>query len=593
MSQSSFSSLLRGAFSPKLFHVLKSGYSRDMFLKDLAAGLTVGVVALPLAMAFAIGAGASPAQGLHTAVIAGFLMAVLGGSRYQVSGPTGAFVVIIAGVIVRHGMGGLVTATLLAGIILVILGVSGLGKLIKYIPYPVTTGFTTGIGLIIAGGQLKDFLGLSIPHPKAEFFERIGEVLEYGSTLSLPTVAVGAGTLAAIILIRKLAPRVPAAVTAVALGAAAVWIFRIPVETIGSKYGELPEGFPAPVLPDLRLATIRAVFPSALTIALLGAIESLLSAVVADGMTGDRHDSGTELTAQGIGNIAVAFFGGIPATGAIARTATNIKNGAKTPVSGIIHSLVLLAFALLLSKAASAIPLAGLSAVLLVVAWDMSELPRFLGMRKAPKSDLAVMLTTFALTVAIDLTVAVQVGLLLAVFLFLRRTSETSSVSSIREILESEASDTPDDPEAMGRKTVPEGCEVFEIEGPFFFGTADLLQDTLTDLEKPPRTFILRLRKVPAVDATGLNALASFHKYCRKHGTTLILSGVQDQPRKALESFGLAAALRSENILPDIDAALARAAEILAAAKADRDAKTAAADAEKRPVGPKGISLPK
>ncbi len=593
MSKTPFSSLLRGAFSPKLFHVLKSGYSRDMFFKDLAAGLTVGVVALPLAMAFAIGAGASPAQGLHTAVIAGFLMAVLGGSRYQVSGPTGAFVVIIAGVIVRHGMGGLVTATLLAGIILVVLGVSGLGKLIKYIPYPVTTGFTTGIGLIIAGGQLKDFLGLSIPRPKAEFFERIGEVFEYGSTLSLPTVAVGAGTLAAIILIRKLAPRVPAAVTAVALGAAAVWLLRIPVETIGSKYGELPGGFPAPVLPDLRLATIRAVFPSALTIALLGAIESLLSAVVADGMTGDRHDSGTELTAQGIGNVAVAFFGGIPATGAIARTATNIKNGARTPISAVIHSLVLLAFALFLSKAASAIPLAGLSAVLLVVAWDMSELPRFLGMRKAPKSDLAVMLTTFALTVAIDLTVAVQVGLLLAVFLFLRRTSETSSVSSIREILESEASDTPDDPEAMGRKTVPEGCEVFEIEGPFFFGTADLLQDTLADLVKPPRTFILRLRKVPAVDATGLNALAAFHKYCRKHGTALILSGVREQPRKALESFGLADAIGAENILSDIDSALARASEILAAAKADRDAKTATADAERRPAGPKGISLPK
>ena len=538
-----------------------------MFFKDLAAGLTVGVVALPLAMAFAIGAGASPVQGLHTAIIAGFLTALLGGSGYQVTGPTGAFVVIISGVIVRHGMGGLITATLLAGIILVILGLSGLGRLIKYIPYPVTTGFTTGIGLIIAGGQLKDFLGLSVPYPKAEFFERIVEVFEYGSTLSPATVAVGVGTLGIIILIRRLAPRVPAAVTAVALGAAAVWLFRIPVQTIGSKYGELPGGFPVPILPDFRLSTIRDVFPSALTIALLGAIESLLSAVVADGMTGDRHDAGTELTAQGLGNIAVAFFGGIPATGAIARTAANIKNGARSPVSSIIHSLVLLAFALFLSKAASAIPLAGLSAVLLVVAWDMSELPRFLGMRKAPKSDLAVMLTTFALTVAIDLTVAVQVGLLLAVFLFLRRTSETSCVISIRDLLESEVSDTAEDPEAMGRKTIPEGCEVYEIEGPFFFGTADLLQETLANLEKPPKAFILRLRKVPAVDATGLNALAAFHKYCRKHGTALILSGVKEQPRKALENFGLAAALGPENILPDIDAALARAAGILAAAK--------------------------
>lgn len=593
MSQASFSSLLRGTFSPKLFHVLRAGYTREMFLKDLFAGLTVGVVALPLAMAFAIGAGASPVQGLYTAIIAGFLMAVLGGSRYQVSGPTGAFVVIIAGVIVQHGMGGLITATLLAGIILVLLGVSGLGKLIKYIPYPVTTGFTTGIGLIIAGGQIKDFLGLSVPHPKAEFFERIGELVEYGSTLSSATVAVGAGTLAVIVLIRKLAPRVPAAVTAVALGAAAVWILRIPVQTIGTKYGELPGGFPAPVLPDLRLATIRAVFPSALTIALLGAIESLLSAVVADGMTGDRHDAGTELTAQGIGNIAVAFFGGIPATGAIARTATNIKNGARSPVSGIIHSLVLLTFALFLSKAASAIPLASLSAVLLVVAWDMSELPRFLGMRRAPKSDLAVMLTTFVLTVAIDLTVAVQVGVLLAVFLFLRRTSETSSVYSIRDLLESEEADTPEDPEAMGRKTVPEGCEVFEIEGPFFFGTADLLQDTLGELEKPPKVFILRLRKVPVIDATGMNALASFYKYCRKHGTALLLSGVREQPWKALDSFGFTAALGPENIFLDIDTALARAAEILAYRKADREEKAAAAKARREPHGPKGTRLPK
>ena len=593
MSQDDFSTLLRGAFSPKLVHVIRSGYSREMLFKDLFAGLTVGVIALPLAMAFAIGAGASPAQGLYTAIIAGFLIAVLGGSRYQVSGPTGAFVVIIAGVVVEHGMGGLVTATLLAGIILVILGISGLGRLIKYIPYPVTTGFTTGIGLIIAGGQLRDFLGLSVPRPSAEFFERVAEVFEYGFTLSPATLAVGAGTLATIVLVRKLAPRIPAAVTAVALGAALVWVFKIPVQTIGTKYGDLPGGFPSLILPDLRLSTIRAVFPSALTIALLGAIESLLSAVVADGMTGDRHNAGTELTAQGIGNVVVAFFGGIPATGAIARTATNIKNGARSPVSAIVHSLVLLAFALFLSKAASAIPLAGLSAVLLAVAWDMSELPRFLGMRRAPKSDLAVMLTTFALTVAIDLTVAVQVGVLLSVFLFLRRTSETSSVSSIRGLLESDEADTAEDPEAMGRKTVPAGCEVYEIEGPFFFGTADLLQETLAEMEKPPKAFILRLRKVPAIDATGLNALASFQKYCRKHGTVLLLSGVRDQPRKALEAYGLAEELGPEGILPDIDEALARASEVLAAFEAGRREHEAAVEAERKSYGPKGISPPR
>lgn len=568
MSDVSFSSLLRGAFSPKIVQVFKAGYTRPMFVKDLFAGLTVGVVALPLALAFAIGAGATPAQGLHTAMIAGFVIAVLGGCRYQVSGPTGAFVVIIAGVILKHGMGGLLTATLLAGIILVILGVSGLGKLIKYIPYPVTTGFTTGIGLIIAGGQIKDFLGLKVPNPSPDFFGRIAEVFQYAPTISPTTLAVGAATMAVIVLVRKFAPRIPAAVTAVAVSTAVVWVLKVPVETVGSKYGQIPSGFPALVMPDFRFETIRSVFPSAVTIALLGAIESLLSAVVSDGMTGDRHEAGTELTAQGIGNIVVSFFGGIPATGAIARTATNIKNGAQSPVAGIIHALVLLLFALFLSPVASAIPLASLAAVLLVVAWDMSDLPRFLNMRQAPKSDLIVMVTTFVLTVAIDLTVAVEVGLLLAIFLFLRRISETSSVSSLNAILASEQAAGGKDPDSMGGRPVPAGCEVYEIVGPFYFGSADRLQEALAEMRKPPRVFILRMRRVPAVDATGLNALLAFERRCRRHETALILSGVQEQPRKALAKFGLAQVIGEENILDGIDSALARAAAIIA----ERDA---------------------
>jgi len=563
MSESTFSSLLRGKFSPKLFEVLKSGYTRPMFIKDLFAGLTVGVVALPLALAFAIGAGATPAQGLYTAMIGGFVIALLGGCRYQVSGPTGAFVVIIAGVILQHGMGGLLTATLLAGIILVILGLSGLGKLISYIPYPVTTGFTTGIGLIIAGGQVKDFLGLQVPNPSPEFFGRIGEVIRYAPTISPITLAIGAGTMAIIILIRKLVPRIPAAVTAVALGTAAVWIFKIPVETIGSKYGQIPSGFPSMILPDFSLATIRAVLPSSITIALLGSIESLLSAVVSDGMTGDRHDAGTELAAQGIGNIVVSFFGGIPATGAIARTATNIKNGAQSPVAALVHAIVLLMFALFLSPAASAIPLACLSSVLLIVAWDMSELHRFFRMRKAPKSDLLVMLTTFVLTVAIDLTVAVEVGMLLAIFLFLRRTSETSGVSSLRDALESDHIVGSEDPEATGKKIVPAGCEIYEIDGPFYFGTADRLQEALAEMQKPPKVFILRLRKVPAIDATGLNALAAFARRCKRNGTALILSGVREQPRNALEKVGLIEAIGDRNCLETIDEALVRASKIL------------------------------
>ena len=563
MSDVSFSSLLRGAFSPKIVQVFKNGYTRQMFVKDLFAGLTVGVVALPLALAFAIGAGATPAQGLHTAMIAGFVIALLGGCRYQVSGPTGAFVVIIAGVILKHGMGGLLTATLLAGVILVILGVSGLGKLIKYIPYPVTTGFTTGIGLIIAGGQVKDFLGLKVPNPSPDFFGRIEEVFKYASSISPTTLAVGAATMAVIILVRKLAPRIPAAVTAVAVSTAVVWIFRIPVETVGSKYGQIPSGFPAFVMPDFRFETMRSVFPSAITIALLGAIESLLSAVVSDGMTGDRHEAGTELTAQGIGNIVVSFFGGIPATGAIARTATNIKNGAQSPVAGVVHALVLLVFALFLSPVASAIPLASLASVLLVVAWDMSDLPRFLNMRRAPKSDLIVMATTFVLTVAIDLTVAVEVGLLLAIFLFLRRISETSGVSSLNAILASEQAAGGGDADSIGGKPVPSGCEVYEVVGPFYFGSADRLQEALAEMRKPPRVFILRMRRVPAVDATGLNALLAFEKRCRRHETVLILSGVQEQPRKALAKFGLTQDIGEKNILDNIDSALARAAAII------------------------------
>ena len=563
-----------------------------MFVKDLFAGLTVGVVALPLALAFAIGAGATPAQGLHTAMIAGFVIALLGGCRYQVSGPTGAFVVIIAGVILRHGMGGLLTATFLAGVILILLGVSGLGKLIKYIPYPVTTGFTTGIGLIIAGGQIKDFLGLRVPDPSADFFGRVAEIFRYGSTLSPATMAVGIGTMTIIIGIRKLAPRIPAAVSAVALSAVAVLVFKIPVETIGSKYGRIPGGFPAFTMPDLRLETIRAVFPSAITIALLGSIESLLSAVVADGMTGDRHDANTELTAQGVGNMVVSFFGGIPATGAIARTATNIKNGAQSPVSGIVHAVVLLVFALFLSPAASAIPLAALSSVLLVVAWDMSELPRFLAMRRAPRSDLLVMIATFVLTVAIDLTVAVEVGVLLAVFLFLRRISETSGVVSIGGLLKAEAPVSPEDFETLGRKSVPAGCEVYEIDGPFFFGTADRLQEALAELEKPPKVFILRLRKVPAVDATGLNALAAFAKRCRRQGTALVLSGVREQPRGALASYGLLEEIGEANVLDHIDAALARASGILMDSRVGRNAEsgTAFPESEKRdPNGSRGL----
>jgi len=559
-------------FVPKIVSVFKGGYSSAMLSKDIFAGLTVGVVALPLAIAFAIGAGATPAQGLWTAILAGFTIAALGGSRYQVSGPTGAFVVIIAGVVAEHGMGGLIVATMMAGIMLVLMGVSGLGKLIKFIPYPVTTGFTTGIGLIIAGGQIKDFLGLDIPAYPAEFFERIFESVKHINTIDPATMAAGAATVALILLIRKFVPRIPAAIVSIATVSAVVFVFKLPIETIGTKYGDIPKGLPAFGMPTVDWPTIRAVFPSAVTIAMLGAIESLLSAVVADGMTGDRHNSNMELVAQGAGNMLGAMFGCIPATGAIARTAANIKNGAASPVSGIVHAIVLLGFTLFLSGLASIIPLSALAAILLVVAWDMSELKRFVNMRYAPKSDLIVMLVTFILTVAIDLTLAVQVGVMLAVFLFIKRMTETASIQPVLDLEDADITRTFNIP------TVPKpaGVEMYQINGPFFFGTADYLQDVLEQIEKPPVVFILRMRRVPAVDATGINALESFRRHCVRHGTTLILTGVGEQPRKALDSTGLTVRIGVENLMDNIDEALKKATDIIEAHQQAKNTKNQA-----------------
>jgi SulP family sulfate permease len=550
---------------PALFRSLSEGYSAGDFRKDLVAGLTVGVVALPLAMAFAIGAGASPAQGLYTAIIGGLVIAIFGGSKFQVSGPTGAFVVIIAEVIALHGMDGLVVATILAGLILVALGVSGLGTLIKFIPYPVTVGFTTGIGVIIFVGQIKDLLGLDIPKLDPEFFGKIGQYAAAAGSISPWPAALGLGTVALIYFIRKLAPKVPSAVTAVALVTLAAWILKLPADSIGSRYGAIPTGFPLPAFPSFSLEMIREVFPSAVTIALLAAIESLLSAVVADGMTGDRHSSSAELTAQGLGNIASVFFGGIPATGAIARTATNIKAGARSPVSAIVHAFVLLAFTLFLGPVAEAIPLAALAGVLVVVAIDMSELPRFLAMRHMPRSDLLVMIATFAITVVVDLTAAVEVGMALAVLLFMKRSAETSTIRPAGSLLapaerEAEAGDGAD---LTLPVSIPAGCEVYEINGPFFFGVADMLQDALSGLEKPPAVFVLRMRHVPAIDATGLNALSGFAKRCRKQGTALVLSGVREQPREAIRKIGLEELVGADNVHASVGQAFARVQELL------------------------------
>jgi SulP family sulfate permease len=524
-------------------------YSAAMFGKDCISGVIVAVVALPLSMAFSIAAGASPAQGLYTAIIAGFFVSVLGGSRFQIGGPTGAFVVIIFHVIQANGMAGLAAATILAGIFLALMGVFGLGRFIKYIPYPVTTGFTTGIGLLIFSQQIKDCCGLAISKSSPDFLHKWLEHFQYATTIDFVTFAVGLGTLLIIVFVRKTAPRLPSAACAVLIMTVLCTLLKYFIDeneltgnvvvdyvithinhvaTISSRYGAMPSSLPVPNLPPLSFQIFRDVFPAALSIALLAAIESLLSAVVSDSMSGDRHNSNTELFAQGIANIASTLFGGIPATGAIARTATNIKSGAVSPVSGIVHAFVLLLFILFLAPAASAIPLACLSAVLIVVSFDMSNIPRFMRIIKtALKSDVIVLITTFLLTVLIDLSYAVIVGMLLSVFLFMRRMIEIAGIhSSNNELIEqlahgSSVDDvhTQDSIRALKSKDI----EIIEITGPFFFGCADMLEGVLLRLSTTPKKIILRMKSVPAVDLTSIAAMESFLMSCRSKKIALVI----------------------------------------------------------------------
>jgi SulP family sulfate permease len=550
-------------FIPRTFELFSKGegkgYSWASLGKDCIAGLTVGIVALPLAMAFSIAAGGTPAQGLYTAIWAGFFISLLGGSRYQIGGPTGAFVVIIFAVIARHGMGGLIIATMMAGIMLILMGIFGLGRFIKFIPYPVTTGFTTGIGVLIFSQQVKDFFGLRPEGASPEFIETWGAYIRAFPTLSPLTLALGLGTLAVILLVRRLSPRLPAAVVGVAVATLVCAFFALPVETIGTRFGGIPQSLPLPAFPALSWSAVSSLFRDSLAIALLAAIESLLSAVVADGMTGDRHNANMELVAQGAGNIAAALFGGIPATGAIARTATNIKSGAVSPVAGIVHALTLVFFVYFLAPLASAVPLASLSAVLMVVAWDMSSLGRFIRIiRRAPKSDAFVLLTTFILTVLVDLTFAVEIGVILAAFLFLRRMVEVTGIKPGTNELGMEiVYGKPG--EAAPAPKYPKDIEVYEITGPFFFGVADTLQHTLRGVVKKPRAFILRMKDVPAIDSTGITALESFLVQCRRGKIPLILCEIREQPRKALEKAGFLADLGPGNIRDSLEEALRQA----------------------------------
>jgi len=543
-------------FKPKLIDTLKN-YNRDQFVKDLIAGVIVGIVALPLAIAFAIASGVSPEKGIFTAIIAGLVISVLGGSRVQIGGPTGAFIVVVYGIVQQFGVSGLVIATFIAGVLLIIMGLTKLGNAIKYIPYPLIIGFTTGIAVIIFSSEVKDFLGLNMGSVPADF---ISKWLAYGrhlASVNLYAVSIGVFTLLVVFLWPRVTHKVPGSLIAIVLTTLGVYFFKLPVATIGSRFGAIPSSLPVPVMPGVSFATLQQLIRPAFTIALLGSIESLLSAVVADGMIGGNHRSNTELIAQGFANICSSIFGGIPATGAIARTATNIKNGGRTPVAGIVHALTLLIIMLFVGKWAALIPMATLAGILIVVAWNMSELENFIEVFKGAKSDAAVLITTFTLTVLVDLTVAIEIGMILAAFLFMRKMMQVSSVQQAAFPL-----DQADD--VLYPENVPKGVDIFEINGPLFFGAAYKFKDAMKVVENPARVLIIRMRNVPVIDATGIRVLREVYKEVKRKETKLVLAEISSvQVMDELKKARLLFQIGKGNIKDTFEGALKRADEIL------------------------------
>ena len=547
---------------PKLFTTLK-GYDREQFTRDLAAGVIVGIVALPLAIAFAIASGLSPERGLYTAIVAGFLISLLGGSRVQIGGPTGAFVVIVSGIVQLHGVDGLVVATLMAGFILIAFGLLRLGAAIKFIPYPVTIGFTSGIALIIFSSQIRDLLGLEMQAVPSAFLPKWDAYVHAFDSVNPWALVVAIATFTIILVWPRISTKIPGPFVALIVTTVLAQLLHLPVETISARFGEIHAGLPLPAVPHISLGMVAALAGPAFTIALLAGIESLLSAVVADGMIGGRHRSNMELVAQGVANVASPLFGGMPATGAIARTATNVKNGGRTPVAGIVHAITLLLITLFFGRWAGLIPLATLAAILVVVAFHMSEWRTFVSEFRAPKSDVAVLLTTFLLTVLVDLTVAIEIGMVLAAFLFMRRMAEVTNISVLTHEFTDPVDDFEHDPNAVRRRAIPEGVQVYEITGPFFFGAAEMFKDRVGRIAGKPKVLIIRLRHVPAIDSTGLHALRDLVRRSQKEGTLVILSDVHAQPIVALERSGLYDELGEANIHGNIDDALNRAREHL------------------------------
>ena len=536
------------------------GYTLRQFTHDLVAGITVGLVALPLAMAFGIASGVTPQAGLYTAVIAGFLISALGGSRTQIGGPTGAFVVIVAGIVAKFGLAGLSLVTLIAGALLIVMGATGLGTAVKFIPRPVIIGFTNGIALLIASTQIKDFWGLQTPPVPSEFLKRMEVLITHIATAQWQTGVVACASVAIILLWPRWNRRIPGSIVALFAATIAVPLLRLPVETVGSRFGGIPQGFPPFTPPHLRAEHILPLLPEAFTVAMLAAVESLLSAVVADGMSGDKHNSNVELVAQGIANLASPLFGGIPATGAIARTATNIRSGARTPVSGMIHALTLLVILLAAAPLARFVPLATLAAVLFVVAWNMGEWREIGSILRLAKTDIAVWVVTFTLTVVADLTVAVGVGMALAALLYIYRIAETTTVAPVTEeyLRDGRA-------HILHDKEIPPDVAILRIHGPFLFGATEKLAEATRDLRSFPSVVILRLRNMTALDATGLHALEGFADRLHKSGRTLLLCGAREQPAELLVGSEFVDHVGRDNILPNVEAALLRARDITAA----------------------------
>jgi len=548
---------------PKIVTALKD-YNREKFLGDLTAGVIVGVVALPLAIAFAIASGVTPDRGLWTAIVAGFLISVLGGSRVQIGGPTGAFVVIVYGIVQKYGIDGLTVATLMAGVILIGMGIAKLGAMIKFIPHPVITGFTSGIALIIFSGEIKDFFGLRMGVVPADF---IGKWLAYANGVTGVTpsaIAVSSLALGIILIWPRVNRRIPGPFVALIVTTLLVKMMHLPVETIATRFGGISASVPHPQIPHLSLVEVTALVGPAFTIAFLAAIESLLSAVVADGMIGGRHRSNMELIAQGVANVAAPLFGGIPATGAIARTATNVKNGGRTPVAGIIHAVTLLLITVFAGRWAGLIPMATLAAILVVVSYHMCEWRTFLAELRSPKSDVVVLLTTFLLTVLIDLTVAISVGMVLAAFLFMKRMAEVTNVRAFKqEFEEDEADRYASDENGMRLRDIPPSVEVYEINGAFFFGAAETFKDTLARIAGKPKVLIIRMRDVLLLDSSGMHALKDVVHRSRKDGTAVLLSDVHMQPLVALTGSTVLEEIGPENVFSNLDDALQRARDLL------------------------------